>query len=125
MADFKTRAPSLYLDGVKMATIEGHKFTYSSGDEIQFGDPGALGFSDGAPVSGMSATGIVPTAGNKVKVMRLMQQKHTFDVGYGVVDGDIVQVPMRATKAEFTGSHKAGTLMGDFEFIGLDPNITG
>lgn len=125
MAQPKIRSASLFLGGRKMGTIEGIKYTYNSGDEPQFGDPGGVGFSDGAATTNLTATGIVPVAGMSVDIVTAMQNKSDFEVSLALINGKIHQITMRATKAEFTGSQKSGTLMGDFEWSGFEPKITG
>ncbi len=125
MANARIRSASIFLNQKKMGTIEGIKYTYSTGDEDQFGDPGYIGASDGAATSSISCNGIVPLPGMEMDIMAAMQNKADFDIALGVVNGKIHQVTMRGKKCEFTGSQKAGTLMGDFEFSGGEVSITG
>jgi hypothetical protein len=125
MANIRFRAPSIYINGKKMGTIEGVKEEIDAGDEPQFGDPGFLGFSDGAITTKISATGVVPTQGCEFDLVTAMKNKMDLDIAVGIVDGKIHQCNMRCLKAQFTGSHKNGTQMGEFEFQGSEPNVTG
>lgn len=122
MAFIKFRAPSLYLDGKKMGTIQTNDTDVEAGDEPQFGDPGLLGYSDGAMQTKISGNGVVPMKGMEVNLIAAMKAKKDFDVAIGIIDGKIIRVQMRCLKAQFKGDHKPGTLAVTCEFGGGEPD---
>jgi len=124
MPQVKVRSASLFVGGKKVGQISDIDYTYDTGDEAQFGDPGYIGHSDGAPTTKLSAKGLIPLAGMDVDVLGMMQRKETFDVALGVIAGKIHQIPMRGKTAKVTGSQKNGTLEGNFDFEGGDFNAS-
>jgi len=124
MASVKIRSASMFVGGKKIGQIEGIDYEYSTGDEAQFGDPGYLGHSDGAGTTKLSASGIMPVAGQDVDFLARMQAKEDFDIALGIVNGKIHNVTMRGESAKVTGSQKAGTLHGSFAFAGGEPTIS-
>lgn len=124
MAQARFRSASVFLNGRKWGQIEGVKYDYTTGDEAQFGDPGYLGHSDGAGTTQITCNGIIPVTGQDVDVYSAMQQRLNFELDLAPVNGKIHHITVRCTKANATGSQKAGTLMGEFDFAGGEPVIT-
>lgn len=118
MANPRFGPPSIFINGRKIGEFVQHKLTLASGDELQYGDGGVVGHSDGAETSKLTANGVVPRAGMATDLVALLQAKQDVDVSVGVLDGKIRMITMRFETAEFSGDHKAGTLMGDFSLSG-------
>jgi len=123
MANQKFRAPSLYLDGKKMGTLQTNKTEVDAGDEPQYGDPGLLGYSDGAMQTKIDGTGVVPVKGMELDLVAAMKAKKDFDVAIGIINGKVLRVQMRCLKVDFTGDHKAGTLAITASFGGGEPDL--
>ena len=125
MPEVAIRAASLYVDGQKAAEFEGTEYNLLSGDEQQFGDPGAIGFSDGAITTTLTATGVHPVAGMSIPdLMTAMLNKQYLDIALALVNGHIHQVSMRCLTAKTTSHHKSGAQEGQYSFGGGQPSIT-
>jgi hypothetical protein len=124
MASAKVRAASIFVGGRKVGQFVSSKYTISAGDELQYGDPGVIGFSDGAITTTLSATGIVPVAGQDVALENALVNHNDIDVAVALINGKIHQISMRVNKAEYDSDHKTGILTGQFELIGTEPKIT-
>ncbi|WP_394847401.1 hypothetical protein LZC95_08040 [Pendulispora brunnea] len=125
MANTKVRAASLYMNGRKWAECSENTYEVDSGDEPQFGDPGLLGYSDGAIQSKLTCKAVVPVAGSSVSMLDLMKAKADIDVAVALIDGKIHQVTMRVLSASIQSVHKNGTQEGNFTLGGGEPDITG
>lgn len=124
--EYRVRAASLLVNGKKAGAFEGTTYNYETGDELQFGDPGVVGFSDGAGKTSLDATGIHPTGGMDIPDLQtLAQQKANLEIALSLINGKIHQVTMRITKAVTTSSHQNGTQKGQYSLIGGEPKITG
>ncbi len=121
MATIKIRAASMYVGGVKIAEFEGTTYDLEGGDEEQFGDPGFLGYTDGAITTKLSATGVHPVAGMKVDLITPFLNKQDIDVGLTLINGRIHQITMRILKCNVKSSHKNGSQAGDYSFGGGEP----
>lgn len=123
MAQVRVRHASMYVGGKKIGEMFNNKYSMNSGDEPQYGDDGFEGMSDGAITTNVTCTTITPVTGMSVNLVNALLQKADVDVAIGTLDNHIHQVTMRCTKAEFTSDAKAGTLNGDFEFMGGVPKV--
>jgi hypothetical protein len=124
MAFSKFRAPSLYLKGTKVATINKTSTEISSNDEAQYGDAAVLGYSDGIAVTKITADAIVPYGGTPVSVLQAMLAKEYVSVALGIIDGKILSLDMRITSVKYDGDNQKGVLTGQFTFEGGSPTLT-
>jgi hypothetical protein len=118
------RAPSLYLNGAKVATINKTSTEISSGDEAQYGDGAILGYSDGIPVTKITADAIIPFNGTPTSIIQAMLAKQYVTIALGVVEGKILSQDMRITSVRIDGDNQKGTLTGQFTFEGGTPTVT-
>src|ERR1700724_3442662 len=112
MAEVKIRGASVYVNGKKLGNIENSKYHMKSGDEPQFGDPGFIGYSDGAMTTNLSGTGVIPVKGMGVDLVAVMKAKQSVDIMVSLIDGHIHAITMRTLEAEFDSSHKSGVETG-------------
>lgn len=117
------RSASIYAFGKKVGQFESFDYEEVSGDEPQFGDPGGLGYSDGAMTTKLSASGVVPVLGMDFDFEANLRAKAYIDIALAGINGKIHQITMRVLSAKWKGSQKAGTLMGDFEMGGFEPSV--
>jgi hypothetical protein len=125
MAQVKVKAASLYINGSKVAEIEGTDYDLQGGDEAQFGDGGYQGHSDGAITTKVSATGIMPVPGMKVDLVDRFLKKKDVSVSLATIQGKIHRITMRITNCNVKSSHRNGTQTGSFSFEGGEPEVTG
>jgi hypothetical protein len=125
MASSKVRAASIYFKGRKYAECYDSTYDWDSGDEEQFGDPGMIGYSDGAIKCSLSCKAVVPVAGSTVDMYQLMKNKEDVAVTIALIDGKIHQVDMRVLKASVQNTHKNGMQEGSFSLGGGEPDIAG
>lgn len=119
MANVRVRPFSVFIGAKKFGEMHQAKFTINSGDEIQFGDGGAVGMSDGAETTSLSCTAIQPaTRLMSIDLVDAIRNKKDLDVAIPI-GTKIVMMPMRTSKAEFDTDQKTGRLEGMFDFIGL------
>jgi hypothetical protein len=124
MAFSKFRAPSLYLKGTKVAYINKTSTEITSNDEAQFGDAVVMGYSDGIPVTKITADAIVPYGGTPISVLQMMLAKEYVSVALGIMDGKILSLEMRITSVKYDGDNQKGVLTGQFTFEGGQPTLT-
>lgn len=124
MALVRERHASMFVNSKKVAECFKSKVTLSSGDELQYGDEGVIGVSDGAASTSLDFDIVVPVSGATVSIETILLAKQNVDIQQGIVNGKIWQCTMRCTKAEYDSDAKAGTLVGSFTFIGGEPTIS-
>jgi hypothetical protein len=125
MANVKVRAASLYIDGSKVAEVEGSDYDLTGGDEAQFGAEGYMGHSEGAITTKVSCNGIIPVAGMKVDIVSIFLKKKDVSISMASISGKIHKITMRCTNANVKSSHRNGTQNGSFTFEGGEPSVTG
>ena len=124
MALIKTRAASIFLASKKAGNIEGTGYELNSGDEPVFGDPGGVGFTDGAATTRVSASGFNPVPGSGILLMQAILNKSDIDVSLFPIDGGIHTITMRCTSGKATSHHKPGTQEANYVLMGFEPKIT-
>ena len=122
MANARIRYAPLYLNGTKIATLHTSTNAMSSGDEAQYDADGYAGHSDGAPMTKISGTEIIPVTGTNVDVISLFKAKSYFEVGQ-FVGGRWVQVTMRCLSYTVDTERKSGKMEGKFEFEGGEASV--
>lgn len=123
MAEVKFRAASVYFGGKKNAEVNENTVTVNGNDEAQFGDPGFVGYSDGATTTTLSITEIQPVAGGSVDLMTAFLNKQSVDVMFFPIKGKVVTVTMRILEFEVKSEQKNGTQTGTFKFGGGQPQL--
>lgn len=114
----------LYLDGKKIAEVSQGTYRIASGDEAQIATEGYLGHSDGATTTQVSPKCIIPVKGMQTTVDDVLINKRYVTMGIPV-NGKFHQVDMRLVNAEYQWDFKTGACMGDFQFEGGAPELTG
>lgn len=124
MAMNRVRHASISIESKKVGECHRIKSSYSSNDELQLGDDGYIGISDGAGQTQIEFEMFVPYSGATVNPKQLMLLKQDVDVEMYLVNGQIESLSMRFIKADTDSDAKAGTLMGSFTLIGGEPTLT-
>lgn len=118
---------SLYVNGKKVGTANGHTYTITSGNASQIGDGQWLGVSQGVTTTGLKSKCIVPFGG-KAELRALedaLINKQYIQVGLGVIGSSIHKVSMAVQQAEYDTEMASGSLVGNFDLIGGAPNRVG
>jgi hypothetical protein len=123
MANARIRYSPLYFGGQKFAELHTSGTAINSGDEAQYGAEGYLGHSDGAIMTKISGTAIVPVVGTNVDVLSLLKNKSYVGVGQ-FIGGKWVEVSMRCLSANYDTDRKTGKMEGKFEFEGGEPDVS-
>jgi hypothetical protein len=121
MALARIRHYSLLVNSRKMAELENATITWASGDELAFGDAGVIGVSDGAGSTQLHCEAVVPVSGMSVTLEDALQNKQNVTIQLGLINGQIWEVEMRTTTAEYKTDTQKGRLDGTFTFIGGEP----
>lgn len=108
-----------------MGEVSSNEYTIQSGDEVQIGDEGYMGHSDGATQTGIQSDAIIPVKGMEKKLEMSLLRKEYVQIGLGVVNGKVHTITMRVVEAVFTGAAANGTQTGRFRFEGGAPQIAG
>lgn len=114
MANPRFKAASWWVGGTKMAEFESNDLALESGDEAQFGDPGQIGYSDGAITGTLNAQGVVPVAGLRVDILAAFLAKEDLEIQLTTVLGKTMGATARITKCDVKSSHRNGTQRGEF-----------
>lgn len=122
MANARIRYAPLYVDNTKFAELHTNTNAINSGDEAQYDADGYAGHSDGAIMTKISGTAIVPVTGTNVDILSLLKNKSYFEVGQ-FIGGQWVQVTMRCLSATYDTDRKTGKMEGKFEFEGGEPSV--
>lgn len=123
MATYRVKHASVFVAGKKVATANTSDITVNSGDEVQFGDAGFAGFSDGATTTSCEVTEIVPITGTTFDFDAAIVGKQNLEMSFGLLNGNIWQVTMRAMKHDYKSDAKTGTLTGSISLAGGEPKI--
>lgn len=124
MATYRVKHASVFdTNGKKIATAVTNEVSLNSGDEMQFGDEGFAGFSDGATTTSCEVLEIIPITGTSFDFDSAIVNKQDLNMGFGLLNGNIWQVPMRATKHDYKSDAKTGSLTGSVSLAGGPPKI--
>lgn len=121
MALTRIRHYSVFVNSRKVAELQSAKISWSSGDELAFGDNGVIGVSDGAGSTQLDFKAVIPVPGMSVQLEDALQNKQNVIIQLGLMNGQIWEIEMRTTKAEYDTDTKSGRLDGDFTMIGGEP----
>lgn len=117
MAQKTFRAPSLSLDNKKIAEINNWSFQNASGDEVQIGADGVLGYSDGVSIASVNFKTVIPVKGYEKDIDAAIFEKKTVVVTVPI-GGQTWSAEGRMTGATVTSDRRAGTLTGDYTVEG-------
>ena len=122
MAVFR-QAP-VFFKGKKIAEIESAKYNIATNREAQIGAEGYMGHSKGPIITKISANCVIPVSGMTSRITTALLTGESVTIGIAV-DGQLHQIDMTATTADFDTDTKSGNLKGSFEFEGGQPEVTG
>lgn len=95
----------------KFAEAHGVALNADSGDEVQIGNDGILGLSDGVIQIKFDLDFVVPVAGTKLDLWSLFLNKTEF-TSRMMAGGKSIMVPSRITNLSLTSEAKSGTATG-------------
>jgi hypothetical protein len=125
MAMIRVRSASVYINGKKGGTFEKNDYEFNSGDEPQFGDPGLVGFSDGATTTKLTLDGLNPLlGGDSLALYNAMINKSDVTVSLFPVDGQTHTITMRVISGGATSDHKSGAQNSKWTLSGGAPKIS-
>jgi hypothetical protein len=114
---------SIYVKGKKCATATGSELDVVSGDEMQIGDGQVVSISEGVTTTTLKIDAITTFGG--IAELRLLNQallnKQWVQVAAGVINGQIQQIDMRVSTANYKTEMKAGTQTVNFQLQGKAP----
>lgn len=114
----------IYYKNKKIAEVNSGTYDIAPGDEAQIGTDGYLGHSDGATITKIDATVIVPVKGLGVTILADVLAKKYVSVGI-VADGKSHQMDMRITHLAYDWDSKTGRAQGKVTFEGGAPDTAG
>jgi hypothetical protein len=118
---------SVYIDGAKMATAQGHAYDLESNAELQIGDGQVIGISQAVQTGQLVADTIVPFAGAPVlrKLDDAFANNKVVQLSIGILNGQIHKVDAFLTKCQYKSDTVKGTAMGNWTFIFGKPKRSG
>lgn len=127
MANETIRSFSVYADGAKLGTAQGHAYDLESNAELQIGDGEVIGISQAVMTGQLVADTIVPFGGAPVlrKLEDAFFNNRPLQLSIGILNGQIHKVDAFVTKCSYKGDTVKGTAMGNWTFIFGKPKRTG
>lgn len=116
------RSSPVFIDGLKLATVESGSFDITSGDEAQFGTDGYIGHSDGAMTSKVETSHIVPVAGMEAKIKQAVLEKRNV-MATVFTDGGTFTFYGRMTSLGYNWDSKTGANKGKVTIEGGAPTL--
>lgn len=117
------RHASLFYKGKRVAWMQTADYEILTGDTQEITDGGDY-FTDGATVSTLSCSALVPVPGVGLSVVEDALTHKTVDVAVALINGKIHQLKARAKSLKFTTDVAAGKLTGTFEWMCSKPKPT-
>jgi hypothetical protein len=110
---------SVYANGAKYGTAQGHAYDRENNAELQIGDGEVLGVSSAVPTGQLVCDSVVPYGGNNVhKLLEDAFEKRTpVKIGIGIVNGEIHKVDAWVTKINLKSDTVKGTLNGSLTML--------
>ena len=110
---------SVYANGAKYGTAQGHAYDRENNAELQIGDGEVLGVSTAVPTGQIVCDTVVPFGGNNVhKLLEdAFESRKPVKLGIGVVNGEIHKVDAYVTKINLKSDTVKGTCTGSITFI--------
>jgi len=100
-----------FLGSKKFAEAHGVALNADSGDEVQIGNDGILGLSDGVIQMRFELDFVVPVAGTKIDLWDYFLNKRGFSARM-MAGGKSIMIPCRITNMNLTSEAKNGTATG-------------
>ena len=116
------RAFPLYVNGKKIAEVSSGTYDVNPNDEAQVGTEGYMGHADGATITRIQATCMIPVVGMQVQFDAIIKARQYVQVGVPI-NGKFQQVDMRITQANYKWNFKNGQAEGDFTLEGGEPDL--
>lgn len=110
----------MYLNDKKVAECRDNKNELKTNDEAQFAIDGYMGHSDGAGMTNITFTVIVPVKGTQIDLDAIIAGRQYVRIGMPI-NGKFQKVEGRIVNRTYTGSVKNGQAEGDFAFEGGEP----
>ncbi len=120
MASNTFRAPSLYVNSLKVAEISDQSFTVNGNVANQYGAEGVLGQSIGSTETKVDFGAVVPVQGMRINMKSFIYAGAAISLAI-LVDGKLSMIEGRLTEATYSGETKSGECKGKFSFIGGEP----
>lgn len=118
------RAFPMYLNGKKIAEVSDGTYDIASGDESHVATEGYFGHSDGATLTKVNPTCIIPVKGMQTTIDDLILNKRYFSIGIPA-NGKFHQIDMRCVNANYKWDFKSGSATGSFQMEGGSPELVG
>lgn len=118
------RPANVFFKGKKVADVQEGDFEIASGDQAEVGSEGYIGHTDGATMSKLNATMIVPFGGLSINTLTTMLNKQYVRIALAE-DGKIFDIVMRTISIRYTWNHKAGENRCQASWEGGEPEVTG
>jgi len=116
------RAFPVYANGKKVAEIRQGTYDVTNNDEAQVAIDGYQGHTDGATMSSVQATLIIPVTGTQIDFDSMRKTRQYVQIGMPV-NGKFQMMDMRLVKAQYKWDSKNGQAEGDFTFEGGEPDF--
>lgn len=111
MASARFRNFPWFAGSRKFAEAHGVAVSMDSGDEIQLGNDGILGLSDGIIMVQFDLDFVLPVSGTKINLLKMFLNKEEF-MSKMLAGGQAIMVPSRITNLNLTSESKNGTATG-------------
>ena len=111
MASKRFRNYAWFAGAKKFAEAHGTAINADSGDEVQFGNDGIEGLSDGVIQVQFDIDFVVPVSGTSIDLWDLFLNKKEF-MSRMLAGGKVIMVPSRITNLSLTSESKNGTATG-------------
>lgn len=110
---------SIYANGTKYGTAQGHAYDRENNAELQIGDGVVLGVSSAVPTGQLVSDAVVPFGGNNVhKLLEdAFENRTPVKLGIGVLAGEIHKVDAWVTKINLKSDTVKGTCNGSITFL--------
>lgn len=122
MARSVFRAFPMYLGGKKVAEVRSGTYEVNNNDEAQVAIDGYVGHADGATLSNIDATLVVPVTGTQIDLDSIRKNRQYVQIGMPV-NGKFQMMDARLTRAQYKWDSKNGQAEGDFHFEGGEPDF--
>ena len=116
------RALPLYVNGQKIGEVSSGTYDINTNDQAQVGTEGYMGHADGATLTSIKASCVIPVVGMQQVFDSTMASRAYVSVGIPA-NGKFQKFDARITQASYKWDFKNGNAMGDFTFEGGAPDL--
>ena len=107
----------MYSGGKKIAEVRSGTYDVNNNDEAQVAIDGYAGHADGATLSRIQASLIIPVTGTQIDFDTMRKTRAYVQIGM-LVNGKIQTTDMRLVQCSYKWDSKNGQAEGDFTFEG-------